>query len=294
VRPSTEDWLTADSVQRRSRVFNWTLEVDEFLPLGPAPARALFLGDSYMQQYYQRIANVIADHPYESRSALFAVRAGCTPGGVALLGRIFPESYTLACRRHIAAALQRAREEQIDTVVIGGSWYTYFATIDPGTGKAHGWQPGSEAGLEQLGNVLRALTRCGKRTFLILSHPWGQQFDPQGMIKRSSSPPLFEVRVNEFVQRTDIGNSDDFLETRLRNLATELGVHVIDPKLALCDDSLCRATTPDGEPIYHDAGHLRPSYVRRNLTFLDDTVLGTESRQAKKHSRRCDLPVDAM
>lgn len=43
--------------------------------------------------------------------------------------------------------------------------------------------------------------------------------------------------------------------------------------LALCDGATCPAVTADGEPMYRDFAHLRPSYVRDHVRFLDETVL---------------------
>jgi len=37
----------------------------------------LFIGDSNMQQYYPRIARILADHPLNTHSAVFATRGMC-------------------------------------------------------------------------------------------------------------------------------------------------------------------------------------------------------------------------
>jgi len=54
--------------------------------------------------------------------------------------------------------------------------------------------------------------------------------------------------------------------------ARQAGAEVIDPLDHLCAKSTCPAATPDGTPLYKDAVHLRPSYVRSSVTYLDGAV----------------------
>ena len=69
------------------------------------------------------------------------------------------------------------------------------------------------------------------------------------------------------------------LATALRRVARESGAIVIDPVASLCDAALCPATAANGEPMYHDFAHLRPSYVRDHVTFLDRTLLESGTLQ---------------
>ena len=63
------------------------------------------------------------------------------------------------------------------------------------------------------------------------------------------------------------------LRGKLIALAQRAGVGVIDPMATLCEASGCRAATPDGEPLYKDAGHLRAGFIGPNASFLDATFL---------------------
>ena len=59
--------------------------------------------------------------------------------------------------------------------------------------------------------------------------------------------------------------------SRLKTAAYSAGAVVIDPVEYLCRRD-CPALTNDGAPIYKNNGHLRPSYVRDNVTFLDAII----------------------
>lgn len=50
------------------------------------------------------------------------------------------------------------------------------------------------------------------------------------------------------------------------------GAHIIDPFPILCPDGVCPALDANGEPIYKDWDHFRPSYIRKNGSFIDQTM----------------------
>jgi hypothetical protein len=47
---------------------------------------------------------------------------------------------------------------------------------------------------------------------------------------------------------------------------------VIDPAEFLCDEKRCEALDKNGDPIYSDPNHLRPSFVRHQAIFIDPTL----------------------
>jgi peptidoglycan/LPS O-acetylase OafA/YrhL len=285
-RAGMEDWLPSMYPPDGIPSSFWTLTVEGFLTLGSGPQRVLFIGDSYVQQYYQRISKILTDHPRNPRGAVFAVRASCVPGGVELLHHRLPESYVVACREFLQSALNYSRSPVVDRIVIGGSWYSYFAARHNSRhnygedASLTPWKPGSEYGLNDLQRTLTELARDGKQVYLILSHPTGLMFDPHQMIKRRLLAPAFALQVQELVPRTQISNADGIIAARLRHIATEAGAQVIDPTDFFCEKHTCRAVTPTGEPMYRDGGHLRPSYVRENVRFLDAIVLEPDAESA--------------
>jgi hypothetical protein len=55
----------------------------------------------------------------------------------------------------------------------------------------------------------------------------------------------------------------------LSGAAAAAGATVIDPLSFLCDAAACRTANSDRSPIYKDGVHLRASYVRENIDYLD-------------------------
>jgi hypothetical protein len=58
----------------------------------------------------------------------------------------------------------------------------------------------------------------------------------------------------------------------LEATARENGATVIDPLKFLCTAHVCSALTPDGLPIYRDRSHLRLSFARDFVSYLDGTI----------------------
>ena len=69
----------------------------------------------------------------------------------------------------------------------------------------------------------------------------------------------FETSQRQFDTAAEKIGLDDGMREVLRNPKRQLIVSV--PTLM-----------DDGSPLYKDAGHLRPTYVRKHATFLDPTV----------------------
>jgi len=259
----------------RIRHIRGTLIEEGFLPLGRGPQRVVFLGDSNIQQYYPRIEKLLSDYPSNARGSTFAVRGYCAPGAVDISGsnRII-ERYRPECRTYLHKAIKYAEDPEVDTVVIGASWYVYFEDIPNGGsfGDAGPLRPGTDHALEGLKATLIDLVRRGKRVYLVLQIPVGDRYDPHQMITRTGFPPQFAVDVHS-PTRTEIAKAMEPINSRLRAIARETGAIVIDPTPSLCNDATCPAVTATGDPVYRDANHLSPAYVRNNIRFLDEIVL---------------------
>lgn len=259
---TTEDWLPNSNSA-------WTRYVDKFLMLGNASQRVLFIGDSNMQQYYPRIEKLLSDRPNNTRGAVFAVRAGCAlPLEMVELDRV-------ACGELLRDALEYAQDPSVDTIVIAASWYRHFMAFG---GLEHfgeagrPFKPGYEAALQSLERTIAGLVGQGKRVYVVLHIPIGHSFDPHHMIRRSLLPPGFSVVVPA-PARAEIAKAVEPIVSRIERLARRAGASIIDPMESLCDRTTCPAVSSQGEPIYRDFAHLRPSYVREHVRFLDFAVL---------------------
>jgi hypothetical protein len=191
----------------------------------------------------------------------------------------------------------------VDTVVIGAAWQGYFYEPDPRyqyyfqdehfTGRL---TPDSEAArraLQALDGMIRGFVAENKRVIVILQIPTGDGLDPLNMVKRSmgtlgfeiAAPPLKKSAVRAAIARID---------AQLSAIAMRDGATVIDPLDSLCGPTDCPTVDADGSPMYRDAAHLRPSYVRTNVHFLDDVIsLQGSSSQLVTSSKGHDAPFTA-
>ena len=245
---------------------------DRLMTLGNGPKVVLFIGDSNVQQYYPRVAELVANHPKTSHAAVFAARGGCAPSAFTLLEGA-PEIDPAGCAAFLSEALKAASQPNVDTVVIGGCWYIYFASLTsiPGTSAPPGLKSDTDRALADLKRTIVALIQQGKRVYLILQIPIGTMFDPRQMIRRTVLAPGFELGV-EVPTKSSLLQWIGPVDRALREMAQSVGARVIDPMDYLCH-SMCPAVSPEGTPMYRDRFHLLRSYVRYHVHFLDDLVL---------------------
>lgn len=272
VRAAREDWLpTAHGIPgaRTMRAAHWTVWLDGLVAVGSAERQVLFMGDSNMQQYYPRIVKVLSEHPGNSHGAVFAVGSGCAPAVMEMMQTRAPDVVLDPCRRTVQRGMDYAGNPRVDRVVISALWHLYLVDLTQG-GKVS-----TDAVLNDLREMIAKFTKRGKRVYLVLNIPIGDDLDPRKMIRRTLSSPGYAIDVRS-PTKSKIMEVVGPIGAKLRQVAESAGAIVIDPVEFLCNTTTCPALTSTGEPMYKDATHLRPSYVRDNVLFLDGTILDTE------------------
>ena len=239
---------------------------------GDSPHLVLFFGDSNLAQYYPRVDEVLSEHPFQTKSALFATQGGCAPiPGVR-------EKHHPQCDGFVARTIERADDPAIDTIVIAASWYGYFVDPDPRysyyivdsdfRGPISLGSQGAARAFKAFEQMVRSFVRLGKTVYLVLQMPVDNAIDPQRMIKRSLLHLNFSVDTRPVSRAQTVANLEP-VDSFLRGVAQRTGSFVLDPLTVLCATDSCPVVDPNGNPIYLDGGHLRPSYVRNNIRFLD-------------------------
>lgn len=262
IQANMEDWLPG------TKGTSWTRISDRFMTLGAGSRSVLYIGDSNMQQFYPRIEKVLADHPLNSRGAVFAVRDWCAP-----VQSDIPASYgatSPVCRAFVRSAFSYAKAPRVDTVVISACWRCYFLSLEDSLGRK--LNPGAEEAFSSLQREIENLVLAGKRVYVVLGIPVSTDLDPRSMIHRIIVPPGFRVVISS-PKRSELTAAVEPVRSRLVKIAQATGARVIDPMQTLCDETTCSPVSPKGEPVYHDWFDLNPSYVRENVRFLDRTVL---------------------
>lgn len=229
----------------------------------------IFIGDSNIEQYYPRIEYLIKSSPGSMNSAIFKTGGGCLPVIGLKYGDMHAHCHALMQE---AVALIKGKPE-IDRVVIGAQWNGYLTT---GFGLAEPIRQGDaayEKALSSLSGFIREMVGGGKLVYLVTNIPVGKEIDPKYVAKRDiwEFPNIFELRVGG-VDKAEIEKKYGKVRSDLKKVGVEAGAVVIDPIDYLCTDR-CDSLDDRGNPIYKDTSHLRPTFVRDRVEFLDQTIM---------------------
>ncbi|MEO6222866.1 MAG: acyltransferase family protein, partial [Vicinamibacterales bacterium] len=224
------------------------------------PRVVLFVGDSYLEQYWARVHHLISEAPASMPTVRFFTRGGCAP----LRHR---ESRGPICGRFLDDAIAAAMNPAVDTVVLGAFWDSYFKTGRVGEASVRPLiRVGSRAEkevLDEFSVMVRRLRDAGKQVFVLLTGPTDPSFDPRFLVSRLTGQRLDEpVLVAPW--RRQVGPILD----RIAATASSAGAVVLDPVPFVCDDGVCPVVGPNGEPTHNDRGHMRPWFVIERATFV--------------------------
>jgi peptidoglycan/LPS O-acetylase OafA/YrhL len=232
---------------------------------GNGPA-TLYFGDSNMQQYGPRIIELIRNNHGQSRGALFL-----TCGGVPPIPGLTSEVRG-DCTEFISK-LKYVTETypNIDRVVIASLWNGYFIKDSKFccNGTSLGETNGRKAAFDQLGAMIKNMVSSGKKVTLVLIPPNGGELDPRLIFERSLLGGCVLILQNLTLQQ--FRDRHQKLIAEVKGVALSNGAEVIDPATYLSSQGLCIRENANG-PIRYDGCHLRPSYVREHVKYLDFSV----------------------
>ena len=228
----------------------------------------LFVGDSNIEQYFSRVDALIASDPNRTNGIIFKTGGGCLP---------IPEQPQDTKYKHCSTLMQDAlriakEKPDVNTVVIGGSWNVYLGGSSKMTTRYGVGSTEYADALDKLGSYIRALRALNKRVFLVLAAPQGPELDPKYMAKRDlkAFPRVLSIRSGG-IPRVQLEKAYGKIQADLAQAAANAGATVIRPMDYLCDAN-CSGVAAEGEPMYMDGYHLRPTYVRRKADFIDVTM----------------------
>jgi peptidoglycan/LPS O-acetylase OafA/YrhL len=227
---------------------------------GRSPQSVLFMGDSFMAQYYPRVAELYADRDKLPRySALFAAKPGCRP--IPHGEGVNTKNY--GCDAYYVAVMRTARDPIYRKIAIAANWQTMFSD-----------KVGSE-NLSKFTADVMALKQLGKDIVLISLHPYSSLFDPLQLAKPLRlalfSRDAQQIPQNLWQDRQQLERQDQDTEARLADLARAVGATVVDPFDYLCSTAKCPVVLA-GKPLYRDEWHYRASVARDDATFIDAIV----------------------
>lgn len=91
------------------------------------------------------------------------------------------------------------------------------------------------------------------------------------MVRRSLFPIGFTVN-KAGIKKSWLLEHYGAVRQRLMDVGARSGATVIDPLDFLCSENVCPSVGEEGEAIYMDSVHLRPTYVREKVHYLDETI----------------------
>ena len=245
--------------------------INHVKPITHSSDTIVYFGDSNIEQYYSNIEELSRK---SDKEIVFATEGGCPP-----LLNIHRDKHS-ECERFAEGVLSYVQRDDVKTVVIGALWYKYFE--DGATYHVKGSAPGKVAslnepdgraqGLKSLETMLMQFHAMGKTTYLVLNIPTGTALGPNRMVNRSLHDWDAFFTFNYDGIREQELDKYRYIDTSLIEIANRTGTIVIDPKKFLCANEVCPSITSDGEPMYKDGGHLRPTFVRKQIHFLDQTL----------------------
>jgi peptidoglycan/LPS O-acetylase OafA/YrhL len=227
---------------------------------GLSPQSVLFIGDSFMAQYYPRVAELYADREKLPRySALFAAKPGCRPipHGEAV------NTKNYGCDAYYVAVMRTAKDPIYRKIVIAANWQTMFS---------------DKVGTENLSEFtadIKVLKQLGKDIVLISQHPHSSLFDPLQLAKPFRlalfSRDAQRIPQNLWEDRPQLERQAQEVTARLADLARAVGATVVDPFDYFCTSAKCPVVVT-GKPLYRDEWHFRASVARDHATFIDAIV----------------------
>ena len=253
----------------KGRTANFDKNGNGIYPLHAERAQlALFIGDSHIAQYAERINKMISTDP-NRLGAVLAIGGGCVP----IEGASTPDIRRQGCWALRERAYKMAQEAQFKTIVIGGAWNWYFLEQSyfydrDGASLPLTSPAGRLAAINQLERRISTLIKAGKRVVLLLDTPVLSALNPTGYRSR-----LGTSLANFMPNRTVRANTDQTaLQEQLAAMARRAGAAIVDPSGAICKKAMCRATSQTGQPLFKDASHFNPDWAVDHADFIDATT----------------------
>ncbi len=233
--------------------------------IGTGVEAVLFAGDSLVMQYGPRVQQIY-DEGRLRRTVYFVTGASCPPIPGVVRSGMFAECAALP---RIASDL--VSERRIGTVLLGAFWQGY-----PGPNRIQAIAaPAHDATAQLYRNLtqyVQAYIREKRAVFLILCAPVSQIFDPARMIRRFPTGFAVDRSAASGAPMHEITAGCDDTDRHLRAVAASTGASTLDPLPAICGTGPVCASLFRNEPRFADDKHLRPGYVRSQITLFD-TIL---------------------
>jgi hypothetical protein len=239
--------------------------------IGHGDEAILFTGDSVLFQYGPRVQQLFAEGRLK-KTVYFVAGASCAP-----LPGIIKTGYFAHCSEMPAIATDLIAKQHIGTVVIGALWAGYRGDSIYVERAGQRMEINSPAAVDDfyanLEDEVRNLIQTGHKVYLILSVPADNRFDPKQMVRRSFAGISLDPQALSGAPLADVLSGAEGSNQRLLGIAKRTGAMTLNPVPDICGAGpVCSSFFGNGEPKFADTMHLRPIFVKDNITFLDNLL----------------------
>lgn len=240
----------------------------EYRAIGNGKKITLYIGDSNMHQHWQGVETLILAGDGTRK----AILGGCR---IPVLHTNKTDRDELDCNPDNEKAFKLAENNpDIDTVVLGAQWRGIigFDYIEGNQIYSINTPEGMQKAMAQLADSIQRLTAKGKKVYVLLNIPGGDEFEPHNLIKRSLSGFQDAIHLVGGITLEEHRKRTQHISPFLIEVAQRNGAIILDPAEFLCSNNWCNAVSDDGDPIYRDRDHLRGSYSRYHPEFIGQTL----------------------
>ncbi len=236
--------------------------------IGQGGRAVLFTGDSLLFQYGPLVQRLFETGRLRAR-VYFLAGPSCAP----IPGATRPDRFaTCSAMPHLAEAL--IAREHVGTVVLGAFWAMNrgrdaFVTRG-GRRRALDTADAQTDVYANLEDWVRSLVAAGVRVELVLATPADARFDPALVLDRSWHGYSLDAGRLQGVASEELRLASEPTDRRLRAIAGRTGAGTLDPFTDICGRGpVCPFLFADGQPVFSDGLHLRPSFVADRIHVFD-------------------------
>jgi hypothetical protein len=239
--------------------------------VGGEGKQTLFWGDSNTEQYAPRISKLLEGHTGSKRGAIFVT------GGSPPINGVLRDGSAKAISTDTIMKLME--DPNIDRIVIAAAWTGYFVSnkFDYGVFTTDQYRvggytleenAGNKIAFEHLTEMVKKLVTMHKKVYLVANIPAGKEFGAKINVQKRNIllTRSIDLAPSHTVSRDDVVTRLGPIYGQIKRIAEQEKAIFIDPVGYLCDEYTCRTDK------HKDQGHLRASFTRDYLTYLDSTV----------------------
>lgn len=258
--PERHEWSFLQSVTPNFSSIKNSTYMYELYP--ERKKQTLFIGDSHIAQYAEKINQIIADNP-EKGGVTLGIGGSCIP----VQGVVSKDQVRLPCLTMIKKAYELSKDSRFETIVIGGAWSFYFTTnrFTYNNKELNTLEAQNEI-LSTLATNIKELEDRGKKVIFILDNPFSSKLNMIGWRNR-----LF-LNVDDITPNltTTVDLNNVKINNQLLDWTNNNHIRYINPYKKLCNKNICKVSEFDSILVYKDSSHLNPDWVLSNANYIDD------------------------